>query len=80
MQTFHRARNIKNQKKKQLTKYKMSRGKAIRKTVGDRMYINNIDGFVSASEAGCERYGFILGFKYAMRLIQECFNPTGQNI
>ena len=35
--------------------------------VSDSEY-ENIDGFVSASEAGCERYGFILGFKYAMRL------------
>lgn len=70
----------KSEEMKQLTKIQDEQGKAIRKTVGDRMYINNIDGFVSASEAGCERYGFILGFKYAMRLMQECFNPTGQNI
>lgn len=39
----------KSEEMKQLTKIQDEQGKAIRKTVGDRMYINNIDGFVSAS-------------------------------
>lgn len=70
----------KSEEMKRLAKTQSEQGKAIRDTVGDKMYINNIDGFVAASEADCERYGFIMGFKYAMRLMQECFNPTGQNI
>lgn len=54
-------------------------GKAINKVVGNETY-KKIEELVSSSECESERCGFIMGFKYAMRLMQECFNPTGQNI
>ena len=36
----------KSEEMKQLTKIQDEQGKAIRKSVGDRMYIDNIEGFV----------------------------------
>lgn len=56
-----------------------AQGKAINKVVGNETY-KKIEELVSSSECESEHCGFIMGFKYAMRLMQECFNPTGQNI
>lgn len=70
---------LESEEMKRLEETQSKQGKAIREAVGDRMYIDSIDGLVAASEADSERYGFIMGFKYAMRLMQECLNPAQQN-
>lgn len=38
-----------------------------------------ITDLIADTESISEQYGFIMGFKYAMRLMSECFTPMQNN-
>lgn len=54
-------------------------GKKVKNVVGEEAYTNTVEEIITISEAECERCGFIMGFKYAIRLMSECFNPMQNN-
>lgn len=54
-------------------------GNEMKNIVGEEAYVNTVEDIITISEVESERCGFIMGFKYAMRLMQECLSPAQQN-
>lgn len=56
---------------KEYSKVCNENNKEIGKVIGEESFIN-IEDFIGAQSAAAEQYGFVTGFKYAMRLMLAC--------